>query len=655
MSQLNPIFGRTSTLLTSDRLLSTVQRTQAELLDKQEAISTGLEVQKPSDAAPDASSILQLQNIIEEREQQELNLQFALNILNNTDQGLANALDITLEAKTIASSQIGIGSSAEIRQNQSHVIDGQIQGLLEVANRDVQGIALFGGRRSTADGPVFIERLGGIEYLGADEDLEADVGLDRPLAFNSNGKDAFGALSARIVGQIDLNPQATTSTALKDIKGATFNGFRPGTIVVTVNANAVSVDLNDANTLGDVITRVNDAINNIDPTAGALSIAPQGFSLTANAGHTIDINNLGTGKTADDLGLIISATSTTTAGTDIDPLLTQFTDLSALGVSVDLASGLKITQGTETVIADFSTATNIQDMINTIDQLNLGLRLEISDNGKSLNLFSDISGIDFSVGENSGGTTASDLGLRSFDVTTNLDDFQHGIGVSSVTGEDDFAIQLHDATTFNVNIDGLTTVGQVITAIQNAATSAGLTVGTPGTGGTDFNIGLAQDGNGLQLEDGTAGTSSFRVIQLGTSLAATDLGIYTSAATGNTINGDDLTTVRVESVFTHLIELRNSLVNDDSRGITFAGEDIEVDISNLARIRADVGVRGQRVEQQQQRSEELKIAEKTLLSELRDADLTEVITRFTQLQQQLQASLLIGSQNLQQSLLNFLR
>jgi len=47
--------------------------------------------------------------------------------------------------------------------------------------------------------------------------------------------------------------------------------------------------------------------------------------------------------------------------------------------------------------------------------------------------------------------------------------------------------------------------------------------------------------------------------------------------------------------------------------------------------------------------------EKTTLSDLQDADLTEVITRFTQLQTQLQASLRVGAQNLQLSLLDFLR
>jgi len=656
MSQFNPISARTTTLLTTNSLLSSLRKTQVDLLEKQEQISTGLLVRKPSDAPADTSAILKLQGKLEAREQFENNLQFALSMLNNTDQGLGDALNIVLNAKSVASSQIGIGSSAETRGNQSLVIDGQIQGLIEIANREIQGLALFGGRRSnTSQGPAFVNFLGGIQYVGAKEDLAGDVGLNQPLTFNTNGQDAFGALSARVQGAVDLDPQTVEAVFLKDLNGAQAFGIRAGSVVVTTDSTSVTVDLNNAETIRDVATRINDAINSVDPTAGSIAATGSDLSLTANATHTISIDNLGTGQTASDLGIVLSATSTTAIGADVDPRLTELTSLASLGTAVDFASGLKITHGSQTQIADFSSATTIQDMINVIDQMRLGLRLEINDAGTGLDLTSDVSGIELSIGENAGGTTAGDLGLRSLGQPTLLADFGHGIGVSSEIGQDDFAIELHDGTTFNINIDSLTTVSEVLTAIGSAATGAGLTVGAPGAGGTEFNVGLALDGNGFTFEDNTAGAGAFRVVQLGISLAATDLGIYTSAGSGNTIIGQDVAKVQVDSVFTHLIALRDSLVNNDSRGITFAGDGLEGDISSLSRIRADVGVRSQRVEQQQQRSAELKISEQVFLSNLRDADLTEVITKFSQLRQQLEATLLVGSQSLQLSLLDFLR
>jgi flagellar hook-associated protein 3 FlgL len=75
----------------------------------------------------------------------------------------------------------------------------------------------------------------------------------------------------------------------------------------------------------------------------------------------------------------------------------------------------------------------------------------------------------------------------------------------------------------------------------------------------------------------------------------------------------------------------------------------------VSQARATVGVRAQRVESQQQRSQDLGLMEEVLLSDLQDADITEVITRYTQLQTELQASLQVGAQNLQLSLLDFLR
>jgi len=194
-----------------------------------------------------------------------------------------------------------------------------------------------------------------------------------------------------------------------------------------------------------------------------------------------------------------------------------------------------------------------------------------------------------------------------------------------------------------------------LTAISTTATAAGLTVGSIGASGSDINIGLAPSGNGLVFEDGTAGANNFRVQQLNASLAATHLGIFTNAGTGNTITGTDEAKVRTESVFTHLINLRDALANNDELGITLAGEGLETDLDMTARARADMGVRSQRVEQQIQRSAELRITEESMLSQMQDADLTEMITRLTQLQQQLTAGLQVGASSLKLSLLDFLR
>src|SRR5690606_14841502 len=99
--------------------------------------------------------------------------------------------------------------------------------------------------------------------------------------------------------------------------------------------------------------------------------------------------------------------------------------------------------------------------------------------------------------------------------------------------EDDFAIELHDGTTFTVDASGLATVADLIAAIEAAAAGAGLTVGV------DFDVELAAVGNGLVFTDNTVGGGDFAVRDLGTSVVATQLGIRQNAGPANTFTSTD--------------------------------------------------------------------------------------------------------------------
>ncbi len=659
MSILGTTATRTTTALSTANLLSALRHTQRQLLDAQNQIATGLAVGKPSQAPEKASIILSLTQRITDRDQYQRNLGHAARVLDGTDVAMGDALRQVEQAKSIALEQVNLGDP-EIRRNQAGVIDGVLTGLLQVANRVFDGVALFGGDRGGME-PPFQEFLGGIRYVGAKTDMAADVGLLDPLAFTSNGEAAFGALSMRVMGDRDFDPQATAATRINDVNGARGVGIRRGYVVVTVNGVSANVDLTTADTLGDVVTRVNAAIAAVDPAAGSLGIAGSGFELTAGAGDSVSISELGNGYTAGDLGIVLSASGETAAGADIDPRLTSLTSLASLGVPIDFTSGLRITQGARTAIADFSGAQTVEDVINEIERLNLGLRLEINAQGTGLNLLTDVSGIELSVGEVNGGTTATDLGIRTFNRSTLLTDISHGLhkavgGIHRNEGQNDLRFRLADGTRdFEVNLDGAATIGDVIDAIAGAAAAAGLNVGSPGDAGTDFNVGLAVDGNGFQIEDRTAGGGAFAVEAVLGGLAAGELGLLASAPVGGTLVSSDVTKVRVESVFTHLMNLRDSLVSNDESGIFFAGDKIETDLDALARAAADIGVRSNQVKQQANLNTDVQLSEKALLSQIQDADLTEVITRFTTLQQQLQASFQVGSLNLQQSFLDFLR
>jgi flagellar hook-associated protein 3 FlgL len=631
-------------------MLSRLRQTNASMFDMQRQISTGKKLAVPSDDPSNASGILYLRQELSAREQYEENLQHSLSILNSTDQALGETNSILIEAQSIASSLIN--ASAEEREAEALVIDAQIKGMLDLANRQLDGVSLFGGNAGAADGGrVFEEYLGGIRYTGSDVNLVADTGAIEKHPFTSNGVEAFGALSSRVKTKVDLDPDATIGTQLHSLDGVKNLGVQQGPINVTVDGTTVSVDLTNAGTLGDVRNWINGAIDSIDPAAGGLALGTTAFELTNTAGHSIVISDIGNGRVATDLGLELPATlpgGETVFGGDVRPRLTLTTRLADLGPAVDFSSGLSITQGEQTRTADFSAAVTVQDMVNEIDRLQLGLRLQINDDGTGLDLVSEVSGLRLAVGEN-GGTTAADLGIRTYGLATDLADFRDGLGIEPITGQDDFEVTVNNATSFGVDASGLGTVDELITAIETAATGAGLTVGV------DFTVGLATSGNGLVFNDSTAGATGFTITRVGQSLVADQLGILKEGGAASTFQSADNATVRVENIFTHLADLRDSLLNDDTLGITLAASSLEDDTHSVSQARATVGVRAQRVESQQQRSQDLGLMEEVLLSDLQDADITEVITRYTQLQTELQASLQVGAQNLQLSLLDFLR
>lgn len=650
MSTISPLLSRTSNLMSSELLRRRLQETQRELLLAQDQASTGKILSRGSDAPSKISAVLHLNQSKILREQQQLNLEHARGVLNLGDSALRDVTDILIEAQQIASSQIGIGSDSATRSTQAEVIDAQLAGAIEAANRQFNGLAIFGGNNGTGDGnAVFESFLGGVRYLGGDQSLANDGGALTDLTFNSNGLEAFGALSTRVATMVDLDPQADGDVRLRDIDGARDRGFLAGAINITVNGVPTVVDLTTVDRLSDVVTRVNDAITNLDPAAGSIALGAGGYSLTANAGNTITITDSTGGTTAADLGLNISATSGSVAGADLNVKLSGRTELSTLGTSIDFANGLMITQGENTAVADFSSATTVQDLQNAIDALNFGLRLTINNDGTGLDLVSEVSGIELSIGEN-GGTTAEDMGLRTFGNTTLLSDFRNRIGVqTSAAGEPDLDITLHDGTNFTVDLTSASTVADVISLTQAAATAAGVAVGT------DFDIGLAATGNGFAVSDNTVGGSDFSITNAGLSFAAENLGIKVNAGSAATIDGQDRSKVRVENMFTHLQELSSALRNNNEAGITLAGSNIEDDIDSVVSARARVGVEARRVEDQLTLIQDRDIQEQTMLSQLQDADLTEVLTRFQQLQLQLQASLQVGSASQQLSLLDFLR
>ena len=660
MSAIPSNLARVPNSLASMSLLGNLTRTNAQLLTLQTQMASGKAVNRPSDDVVGAAIALGLQDAMERRDQTLRNLDRGEAMLDTADGALAEAGGIALEARDIATSMVGLGGDEVTRRNQAEIVQTMLNEMLDLANAQYNGLHLFGGQQTGA--PAFETLLGGFEYTGTREGLELDLGID-DLPVTLSGEQAFGALSARVEGDHDLDPSLTADTRVSNLNGAQGTGVAPGSVEIDVTAvGTITVDLSQADSVQDVIDLIDDAIVTLESDTGTTILGPGRVSLNSTndglgfdvaAGITLNFNEVGSGSTATDLGLTQSSfTDVAGDGADLDPRVSELTLLSDL-TGVGALSNFVVRNMGQARTVDVSGVQTVEDLANAIDRAGIGVRLEISEDGSRLNLVSELSGGDMSVEETVGGSTATELGLRSFTYTTRLEDFNHGRGVEirsgsvdPVTGlpdpslDVDFRVTLSDGTTFDVSLVGAETVQDVIDIVTAAA---------PPT----FTIDLTDGPNGFTLTDSSGGAGTFSVTALHGSRAAQDLGIL-GAASGATLAGEDHATIAVDSVFTHLVQLRDALLSNDERGIMFAGQALTGDVDRLTQARGVLGQRAGRVDAIRRREEDRQLLDAGLESQVRDLDYTEAAVRFNALQAQMQAAMIAGAQTSNLSLLNFL-
>ena len=651
--------ARVPNALASRIALGGIQKTNREFLALQVSLAAGKEFTRPSENAIGASTVSVLEDLIERRDQRLRNLSQADATLGGLDSSLGDVSDLLQEARGIGLSQIGIGSDSATRANQAAVIDSMLNSLLSVANRSLRGIHYFGGDAHA--GEPFTSMLDGIRYVGSGNGMHADLGLAADVRVTMGGEQAFGALSGRVEGERDLDPSMTSSTRLADLRGANGIGVRAGSIELDVNGTITQLDLSQADSVGDVLNAIGAAIQATDPGA-TVSIDPatgDRVAIAPSVGTTVVIRDSNSSTTAGDLGLSGTyAGGVSTSGLDLDPRVTELTRLDSLsGVTVPLGQILIRNNGQARQI-DLSALTTVQDFQNAVAAAGIGARVEISSDGTRLNVRNEISGTAMSI-EEVGGNTATELGIRSLSAQTRLSDFNEGRGVRQASGavdpltglpdpaaNRDFRVILKDGRTFEVDIASTFTVQDVLNAINGAAQNAGVLP-------TEFTAQLVSTGNGIELVDSTVG-GKMQVIDINNSGTAEDLGIRGESSDPSLV-GSDRATVAVDSVFSHLMRLRDALLANDERGIEFATDKLESDISRAAQARADVGVRSRRIAEATGREEDLQIQDTALRSSIQDLDYTQAATRFASLQQQLEAGLAGAAKAVNLSLLDFLR
>lgn len=635
---------RISTNLQTSLVLDGVRRSQRDLYLTQGRIAAGRSYLSASENPIAATRALDLSHALARQSQFVENARYGENLLTAADAALSELSGLLVQASSVASQTVSNLTSAAERDAQAEVIAAIRQQVQTVGNRQFQGRYIFGGR-NTLNQP-FVEGFGQVLYVGDIGELRTRVSSDRVAGMSMPGSAVFGAVASANTTNPDLTPMLTPTSRLEDITSAIGGTIPRGALVFNEvgGAGVFTVDLTTVETIGGVV----DAITAAASTAGATltaTLSDKGIDIDPG-GLPLSITDGGVGLAA---ALGIRAQRPVTepiVGRELTPRLTRLTPVGDLagGEGIDLENGFLIQNGSKSVTVDISAATSVQDIINTINNSGASVFARINDAGTGIDIYNQASGSTLSIGEN-GGSTASDLGIRTLHEDTALRDLNFGLGVTGIPGRDDFRIVARNDETVDVSIDGAQTIQDVIDAINEAAEAAGVSLAAS----------LAGTGNGIRITDSTGGTEPLRVERLNLSYAADNLGLTRATVDEDVLVGADVNTQASDGILGALIDLENALRKNDTAAITLAGNRLDVLRDNLIRMHGVIGARAQAFSAQRLQTEEAAQTTEVFLSEVRDIDYTEAITRLqaatTQMQAGLQTSALIS----RLSLMDYLR
>jgi flagellar hook-associated protein 3 FlgL len=613
-----------------------------------EEISTGQAFTLPGENPQATSSIVKLQEDVAGQNQFQTSLTTDQAFLNNTDSSLQTVTSSIDQASSLLLGGLGATSSPAQNQASALQVGTIISGLVNTANSTFQGRYLFAGTASQQ--PPFTELANGtVLYTGNQAAINSQANSGLVLPNNVDGVAAFGAISTPVGS--DINPAITLQTNLSDLNSG--RGVPAGSIQVTLTptsgpATTETINLTQARSVSDVQQLIQNAFA---PGAVSVGIAgPPGDALTISAASgTVAVSDLNGGTTAQSLGIAGAAASTITGG-DLNPLLTLQTPLSALkgGAGIDTASGIVITDGSTQHTVNVSGDTTVQDLLNTLQSADPNLSVGINSAGNGLAIATRISGANFSIGEN-GGTTATDLGIRTLTGSTLLSslNLNQGVPLTATDGSGnplpaDLEIQRRSGTTVEVDLSGSVTVQDVLNKIN--AVDPGKLVAS-----------LKTVGNGISIVDNDgSSTGPLTITSNPISQALGIAGTQSSTDPTQPLVGTDVNPLQANGVFSLLAQLQSALQSSNNGELTRLQPLLQQELNRVSDVQGTVGARQQLLAQVQTQTSTMQTNLQSALSNLKDVDMATAITQLTQIQTSLQATLQTAASSMKLSIFNYL-
>lgn len=508
MPAIYPIASsRVSDALIQARLISQFEFDQQEMVRLQDQVGTGYRFSTPSQDAPAAIRAMTLQRLLEQKKQAKANFDTTQSFIGASDTALSGASELLIRVRAIALTAANSPSTVEQRLVLRNEINGTIKQFLDIGNRKFRGRYLFAGSDATVQPFTQFDQY--VAYNGNETKLQNFVDIDFLADTSITGAEAFGAISAKVRGTVDVNPILTEETRLADLRSG--RGISLGSFLVSDGTTTKTIDISNAETVGDVIELIED--NPPDGREVNVTLSSNGLvvDLDDALGGNLTIREVEGGTTAAELGIIntVGVGTTPLQGTDLDPTLrltTRLADILGTRASARLNS---VGPDNDIYIEAVSNGAAFNNVtVQYIDGVAVGNQAIAT-----YDAFTNTLTIDISPGVTQASTVVAAInttGVFTAELDDKLDTGNNGIGIVELaatattaggSGEDldlNSGIQIvNGGETFTLTFTGAETVEDLLNILNGSGAGVVATINENATGidvrsrysGTDFMIG----------------------------------------------------------------------------------------------------------------------------------------------------------------------
>ena len=642
---------RTSTPLSTQRLLFQLNADQLAIQKQYDQLSTGRRVLRLSDDPAAAGRAIGLYRGIDRATQLSRNANSVSNFYQAADSALANVDNALIEARAVAVAGAQNVISDDERVALAETLQEAINNIFSSGNSIFRDHKTLGG--FLGDSNSFTYDGKEVVFTGNEAVAQARLGAGQLIPVNVGPGQALGAGSVVLEGD-PLNAALSSGSRLVDLRRG--QGVQAGVIKISGGGNFTEVNLQSAATIGDVVDLISQVKLEGRPITASLTSDGIRIEYADGLAGTLAIDDAIGSTSATDLGILNpqGLTAPPIISDGLSPRVTKTTQLSDFnnGSGFSLSDGIQIEQGSKIFTVDFTGAETIGDVLIKINRSGADVKAELDEAAGRIRIRSLRSGVNYSIGEN-GGNDARELGIRSATELTRISDLNKGRGLRYNLNNPDLTISRPDGTQLDFELEDVETIQEVIELIRNHPDNQD---------SRRVLVQLNDIGNGLQLK-APPGTNRLSVRQNGTSDAGVQLGLIPpgqSESEGSivgsvdTIIGRDYSPRDAGGVFDTLIRLQEAVRSGDLPEIGRLQEKLDIDIDRAVRTRGRMGVFSRNVDQLQEAAEVGKITLQAQLSDEIDADLATVISELSQRQVALEASMRIIGQTANMTVLNFL-